>query len=73
MQTFVRVIDTGSFSAAARSLGVSQSQVSKIVRDLEERLGARLINRTTRHLTLTERPVCPLPIARAFDALHAMA
>lgn len=54
METFLRVADTGSFSAAARLTGGSQSQVSKIVKALEERLGVRLVNRTTRRLSLTE-------------------
>ncbi|MCW5696399.1 MAG: LysR family transcriptional regulator [Bauldia sp.] len=54
METFVRVVDGGSFSAAAKSTGVSQPHVSKIVAGLEKRLGARLLNRTTRHITATE-------------------
>jgi DNA-binding transcriptional LysR family regulator len=54
METFVRVVDGGSFSAAAKSTGVSQPHVSKIVAGLEKRLGARLLNRTTRHVTATE-------------------
>lgn len=54
METFLRVADTGSFSAAARLTGGSQSQVSQIVKALEDRLGVRLVNRTTRRLSLTE-------------------
>ncbi len=54
LSVFVRIAETGSFSAAARELGVSKSVVSKRLAALEERLGARLINRTTRHLGLTE-------------------
>jgi len=51
---FVRVIDAGSFTGAADAMGISQPVVSKSVTRLEERLGARLINRTTRRLSLTE-------------------
>ncbi len=53
-QTFVGVVDAGSFSAAARALGVSKSHVSKQIGRLEERLGARLLQRTTRRVALTE-------------------
>lgn len=52
-ETFVRVVEAQSFTAAARTLGSSQSRVSKAIAALESRLGARLIARTTRHLTLT--------------------
>ena len=51
---FIRVVQEGGFSAAARSLELSKGAVSKIVSRLEARLGARLLNRTTRRLTLTE-------------------
>ncbi len=51
---FVRVVEEGSFTAAANSLGLSKGAVSKYVSRLEASLGARLLNRTTRSLTLTE-------------------
>jgi DNA-binding transcriptional LysR family regulator len=52
--TFARVVEAGSFSAAAQRLKVSKSAVSAHVQRLEERLGVRLLNRTTRHLSMTE-------------------
>ena len=54
MRILVRVVDSGSFSAAARQLGVAPSSVSRQINDLEEDLGARLFTRTTRKLSLTE-------------------
>lgn len=54
MEVFVRVVQSGSFSEAARALNLTPSAVSKQVSRLEDRLGARLINRTTRRLGLTE-------------------
>ena len=54
MEAFVRVIETGSFSAAARQLHVGQPAVSKTIAQLEERLGVRLILRSTHGLTPTE-------------------
>ena len=54
MMTFVKVVETKSFSAAARQLGSSKSQVSKQVSQLEAGLGVRLLHRTTRSLGLTE-------------------
>jgi DNA-binding transcriptional LysR family regulator len=54
MSTFVAIVDAGSLSAAARRLESSAAAVSRQLSALEEELGARLINRTTRRLTLTE-------------------
>ena len=54
MRTFVAVVNAGSFTAAAERLNLSQALVSKYVGQLESRLGVRLLNRTTRRLSLTE-------------------
>ncbi len=54
MAVFVRAVDLGSFAAAAATLGLSAPMVGKHVRFLEERLGVRLLNRTTRRQSLTE-------------------
>lgn len=54
LESFVRAADVGSFSEAARRMGVSAAAVSKNVARLETRLGARLFHRNTRSLTLTE-------------------
>jgi DNA-binding transcriptional LysR family regulator len=54
MLSFVKVVDTGGFTSAARQLGVATSVVTNHVKSLEERLGVRLLNRTTRSVSLTE-------------------
>jgi DNA-binding transcriptional LysR family regulator len=54
MATFVKVVDVGGFSAAGRALNMSPSMVTNHVQFLEERLGIRLLNRSTRKLSLTE-------------------
>jgi len=51
---FVAVVENGGFSAAARTLGISKSAVSKRINQLEAHLGVRLLHRTTRKLSLTE-------------------
>lgn len=53
MRTFVAVVDAGSFVRAADGLNLSKTAVSRLVGDLEARLGARLLQRTTRKLSLT--------------------
>lgn len=54
MQSFVRVVESGSFVAAANRLELSTSSLSRQINELEQHLGARLLNRTTRRLSLTE-------------------
>lgn len=53
MTAFVRTVETGGFSAAAREMGLTPSALSKLVTRLEDRLGARLLQRTTRRVQLT--------------------
>ncbi|AOE79649.1 LysR family transcriptional regulator [Pseudomonas lurida] len=54
MRVFAQVVDSGSFAAAAEVLNLSGAQVSRLVADLEHHLQARLLQRTTRRLSLTE-------------------
>ncbi|MEJ2455223.1 MAG: LysR family transcriptional regulator [Candidatus Thiodiazotropha sp.] len=54
LESFVAVVEAGQFSAAAQRLGIGKSVVSRRVSELEEHLGARLLQRTTRRLSLTE-------------------
>jgi DNA-binding transcriptional LysR family regulator len=54
LTAFVRVVENGGFSAAARRLDMSTTMVSNHVQALEDRLGVRLLNRTTRKVSLTE-------------------
>ncbi len=54
MEAFTRVAIAGSFSAAAQEMRLSKAAISKYVSTLEDRLGARLLNRSTRRLSLTE-------------------
>jgi DNA-binding transcriptional LysR family regulator len=54
LYVFAKVVQTSSFTAAARALGMPRSTVSQRVLELEERLGARLLQRTTRRLNLTD-------------------
>lgn len=62
--SFVQAADAGSFAAAARMLGVSSAAVSKNIAGLEKSLGARLMNRTTRTLNLTDEGTAFLQQAR---------
>jgi len=78
MAVFVKAVDLGSFAAAAAALDLSGPMVGKHIRFLEERLGVRLINRTTRRQSLTdfgrtyyERCRVVLAEAEAADALAA--
>lgn len=74
MRTFVTVAKTGSFTAAAERLGISRALTSKYVAQLEERLGLRLLNRTTRSVDVTEigRAYIKrcLPLLEDFDDLE---
>jgi len=54
MEAFAKVVDSGGFTDAAKKMGLSKSAVSKHVSSLEARLGARLLNRTTRRVSPTE-------------------
>jgi DNA-binding transcriptional LysR family regulator len=54
MRVFVQVVERGSFTAAAQVLDLSTAQVSRLIADLEQHLEARLLQRTTRRLALTE-------------------
>ncbi len=67
---FVRTVETGSFSRAAREFGLTQPSVSRAVAALEERLGVKLITRTTRQLSATDAGEALL--ARAREALAAV-
>jgi len=68
MRVFVRAVERGSFSAAARDVGQTPSAVSKLITRLEDRLGVRLIHRTTRRLALT--PEGEIYFARARAILN---
>jgi DNA-binding transcriptional LysR family regulator len=54
MEAFVRVVERGGFSAAAKEMRISRAMVSRHVQELEQHLGARLLHRTTRKVALTE-------------------
>ncbi len=78
MAAFVQVVEGGSFAAAARGLGLTRSAVSRQIAGLEDRLGARLLNRTTRRLSTTEAGAvyyehCARILAEAAAAERAVA
>lgn len=64
LAVFVRAAESGSFSKAARELGLSQPSVSRIIGDLETRLGVKLLLRTTRSITVTDAGALFLTRAR---------
>jgi DNA-binding transcriptional LysR family regulator len=66
METFARVVETGSFKRAAETLRLLPSTVTKTVKDLEAHLGVRLLNRTTRALSITDAGL------RYFDSCKAI-
>jgi DNA-binding transcriptional LysR family regulator len=70
MKVFVAVVDNGSFVRAADALKSSKAAVSRLLADLERRLGARLLNRTTRRLSLTDDG--KMFYARCTELLHAL-
>lgn len=73
VSAFVLVADLGSFTKAAHAIGTSQAAVSVKIKRLEDRLGYRLLERTPRKVTLSERGVGFLPPARHFIAAHKLA
>ena len=54
LRVFCKVAELGSFTAASERLGISKSSTTRHVRQLEEKLGVRLLNRTSRKVSLTE-------------------
>src|SRR3954451_8724596 len=71
MRVFARVIDTGGFAKAALALDIAPAVATRLVAELEEHLGARLINSTTRRLALTD--VGGGSLERARNILSAVA
>jgi DNA-binding transcriptional LysR family regulator len=77
MRVFQQVVDEGGFAAAARKLDISPAMVTRMVNDLEDHLGVRLMQRTTRRLALTDAGEAYLARVRHIvadvDEAHAMA
>ncbi|MBE7246465.1 MAG: LysR family transcriptional regulator, partial [Actinomycetospora chiangmaiensis] len=67
---FVRVVDLGSFTRAAEALATSQAAVSLRLKRLEDRIGARLLDRTPRHVAVTRQGELFLPAARRLLEAH---
>ncbi len=76
MRVFERVVDEGGFAAAARAMDMSAPVVTRLVADLEDHLGTRLLQRTTRRLSLTEAGLTYLSrvrnILQDIDEAHAV-
>ena len=70
LELFVRLVESGSFTAAARDLGVQQPAVSKAVAAMEHRLGVRLVQRNSKRVTLTEAGAEYVEHARAVLDLY---
>lgn len=64
MAVFARVVDLGSFTAAAKALGVPKVAISRSIKSLEKRIGASLLTRTTRRIALTNAGQALLPFSR---------
>src|SRR3990167_6340043 len=77
MRVFQKVIDEGGFAAAGRALDMSPAAVTRLVADLEDHLGTRLLHRTTRRVSLTEAGEAYLHRVRVIlediDDAHALA
>ncbi|VAW75401.1 Transcriptional regulator, LysR family [hydrothermal vent metagenome] len=61
LDAFTAVVESGTFSAAGERLGIAKSVVSRRVSQLENRLGSRLLNRTTRRLGVAQYVTCASP------------
>lgn len=77
MAIFTRVVEAGGFTAAAKQIGLAKSAVSQHIMELERHIGVKLLNRTTRQLSLTEAgnlyyQACSQLIAKAIDATNSI-
>ena len=70
VEAFIRIAELGSFTHAAQAMGTAQAAVSLKLKRLEDRLGCRLIERTPRHVALSERGAAFLAPARELLAAH---